>query len=55
VEGEHAAGARLCEEALAHAEAGPAGWILPVDPLLHVSAHQDVWAPALAILRDRAS
>jgi DNA-binding winged helix-turn-helix (wHTH) protein len=55
VEGEHPAGARLCEEALAHAEAGPAGWILPVDPLLHVSAHRDVWAPALAILRDRAS
>ena len=29
--------------------------ILPVEPLLHVSAHPDIWARALAHLRNRAS
>jgi DNA-binding winged helix-turn-helix (wHTH) protein len=55
LEGNQARASHMCAEALAHAEAGPAGWILPVDPLLHVSAHPAEWAPALAILRDRAS
>jgi len=55
LQGQHAAAAGLCAEALAHAEPGAAGWLLPADPLLHITAHRDVWASVLAILRDRAS
>jgi hypothetical protein len=40
---------------LAHAEPGPAGWNLGVDPLLNVSAHRDAWAQMVATLRDRAT
>jgi DNA-binding winged helix-turn-helix (wHTH) protein len=47
--------ARICAEALAHAEPGPAGWILPVDPVLNPLRHPDVWARTLAMLRDRAA
>ena len=50
----HAAAARLCGEALVHAEPGQGGWILPVEPLLHVSARRETWASALATLRARA-
>jgi DNA-binding winged helix-turn-helix (wHTH) protein len=55
LEGRHEDAARLCGEALASAEPGPAGWLLPVDPLLHVTAHRDAWARTQATLRDRAS
>jgi hypothetical protein len=47
--------ARLVNEALTRAPAGSAGWLLPVEPLLNVSAAPDVWAPALARLRTRAA
>jgi hypothetical protein len=40
---------------LAHAEPGPAGWNLVVDPLLTPCAHRDAWAQTLAMLRDRAT
>ena len=53
--GKHELAARVCGEALAHAEAGPAGWLLPVDPLLDPLRHPDVWARTLAMLRDRAA
>jgi DNA-binding winged helix-turn-helix (wHTH) protein len=53
--GKHHEAATLVEDALAAAPAGNAGWILPVEPLLHVSAHGDVWARALARLRARAA
>ena len=53
--GKHELAARVCGEALAHAEAGPAGWLLPVDPLLNPLRHPDVWARTLAMLRDRAA
>ena len=55
LDGKHDAAARLCGEALVHAEPGPAGWILPVEPLLRPLRHPDVWARTLAILRDRAA
>jgi hypothetical protein len=55
LQGDPAGAAQLCAAALTHAGPGAAGWILPVDPLLHVTAHREAWAPALAILRDRAS
>jgi DNA-binding winged helix-turn-helix (wHTH) protein len=53
--GDHAAAARRVDDALAAAPAGNAGWLLPIEPLLHVIAHPDVWAAALARLRTRAS
>ena len=55
LKGDHAGAAQLCATALAHADPGAHGWILPIDPLLQITAHRDAWAPALAILRDRAS
>jgi hypothetical protein len=45
----------VCGDALAKAEAGPAGWLLPVDPLLHVAAHREEWAQTLAMLRRGAA
>jgi DNA-binding winged helix-turn-helix (wHTH) protein len=53
--GRHDEAARLCADALAHAEPGPAGWLLPVEPLLQPLAHPDMWGQTLAILRDRAT
>jgi DNA-binding winged helix-turn-helix (wHTH) protein len=53
--GKHDLAARVCGEALAHAEPGPAGWILPVEPLLNPLLHSDAWGRTLAMLRDRAA
>ncbi len=53
--GKHVEAAQACGDALARAKPGPAGWLLPVDPLLHVPAHRDAWAQTLAALRDRAA
>ena len=55
-----AAGARVeaadvLERTLAKAPPGNAAWLLPVEPLLHVAAHPDIWARALAHLRNRAA
>ena len=55
LEGRHDAAARLCADMLAHAEPGPAGWNLVVDPLLNPCARRDAWAQTLATLRDRAT
>jgi hypothetical protein len=51
----HGEAAALVDEALALAPQGNAGWILPIEPLLHVSAHAGIWAAALARLRSRAA
>jgi hypothetical protein len=53
--GRHEDAARLCVEALTRGEPGAAGWLLPVEPLLNVSARRDVWAAALALVRQRAT
>ena len=53
--GDHAEAARLIDDALASAPVSNAGWLLPIEPLLQVSAHPDVWASALARLRTRAA
>jgi tetratricopeptide (TPR) repeat protein len=53
--GRHPEAATLVDAALAHAEPGNAGWLLPVEPLLHVSARPDAWAGTLARLRSRAA
>jgi hypothetical protein len=55
LDGKHKEAAGVCGDALAQAEPGPAGWIIPVDPLLHATAYGDAWAPTLAALRDRAA
>ena len=52
--GKHREAALLCGEALTHAEPGPAGWLLPVDPILHATDHHHEWAQTLATLRDRS-
>jgi DNA-binding winged helix-turn-helix (wHTH) protein len=55
LQGKHHDAARVCGDALAEAESGPAGWLLPVDPLLHVAAHREEWAQTLAMLRQGAA
>ncbi len=47
--------ARLVEQSLVDVSPGSAGWLLPLEPLLHVSSDPDRWAPALARLRNRAA
>ena len=54
VNGQHPQAAQVLGEALQRAEPGSAGWPLPVDPLIDVTAHPEAWAEALAILRNRA-
>jgi DNA-binding winged helix-turn-helix (wHTH) protein len=53
--GAPAEGARLVDRALAHAPAGSAGWLLPIEPLLRVQSAPELWQSALARLRARAS
>jgi len=53
--GAHADAANLVEAALASTPASPSGWLLPLEPLLHVSARPEIWAKALASLRNRAA
>jgi DNA-binding winged helix-turn-helix (wHTH) protein/Tfp pilus assembly protein PilF len=53
--GAHADAARIVEDALAGAAPGNAGWLLPIEPLLHVNSHPDVWTRALSHLRHRAA
>ena len=55
LEGDHPAAARLVDGALAAAPPGGSGWLLPVEPLLQVAAHPQVWAAALSRLRARAA
>ncbi len=46
--------ARILDEALATASTGSGGWLIPVDPLINVTAHEPVFAHVLARLRTRA-
>ncbi len=54
VQGKHDDAARVSRDALAGAKAGSAGWMLPAEPLVYVTAHPDAWAETLAMLRERA-
>ena len=47
--------ARILDAALNEAPAGNAGWLVPVEPLLNVSANPDEWSTVLARLRARAA
>ena len=53
--GRHADAARVVDEALVAAPPGNAGWLLPLEPLLHVTAHREIWTAVLARLRSRAA
>jgi DNA-binding winged helix-turn-helix (wHTH) protein/Flp pilus assembly protein TadD len=52
--GQHAQAAQLMDAALATAPPGNAGWLLPVEPLIHASARPEIWAGPLNSLRNRA-
>jgi DNA-binding winged helix-turn-helix (wHTH) protein len=52
--GGHGEAARVCSEALSRSRSSSAGWILPVEPSLHVAVRRDVWTSTLATLRSRA-
>jgi DNA-binding winged helix-turn-helix (wHTH) protein len=47
--------APLLDEALSNAPPGSAGWTIPVDPLLNVTAREQTFALVLARLRTRAA
>lgn len=53
--GQAAEAARTVDQMLAFAPPGNAAWLLPVEPIFHVSSAPENWAPALARLRTRAS
>jgi DNA-binding winged helix-turn-helix (wHTH) protein len=44
----------ILDEALGAAASGTAGWVIPVDPLLNISAHEPAFVHVLARLRTRA-
>jgi DNA-binding winged helix-turn-helix (wHTH) protein/Flp pilus assembly protein TadD len=53
-QGDAPGAAALIGFALAAAPPGNTGWLVPIEPLLRVSDHPDVWAPVLALLHARA-
>jgi tetratricopeptide (TPR) repeat protein len=57
LQGKHEEAARVCGDALIGlgTDPGSSGWLLPVEPLLHATAHPEAWAGTLATLRDRAT
>jgi DNA-binding winged helix-turn-helix (wHTH) protein len=55
VAGAHGEAARIVDGALAAVDGGDAGWLIPIEPLLQVTAHADIWSRPLARLRNRAA
>jgi DNA-binding winged helix-turn-helix (wHTH) protein len=53
--GTTAEAAHLVTNALVESPPGNGAWLLPIEPLIHAGQHPDVWATALAHLRNRAS
>jgi len=53
--GAHTEAARILDHALAAAPAGNAGWLIPIEPLLNVTARPDSWVRVLAHVRNRAT
>src|SRR5688572_21033752 len=51
--GDRAGAAAIVDQALAGAPPGSAGWLLPVEPLLYVTADPRAWSAALERLRAR--
>ncbi len=54
-QGDMSDAARHVDAALAAAEPGQAGWLLPVEPLLDPASAPETWAPVLARLQARAA
>ncbi len=52
--GRHPDAARVCADALNHAPAGLAGWLLPAEPMLNPTGRHEIWADTLRILSNRA-
>jgi DNA-binding winged helix-turn-helix (wHTH) protein len=53
--GDHDGAARLIDDVLTTSPPGNAGWLVPIEPLLHVAAHPEAWGRVLAHLRTRAA
>jgi tetratricopeptide (TPR) repeat protein len=54
IAGRHPEAAAAFAGALATLPSPSAGWILPVEPLLHTAARPSIWVDALATVRQRA-
>ena len=54
-QGRHSAAAETFGSALHASPPSHAGWILPVEPILNVSARPDLWSAALTLVQQRAS
>lgn len=54
-EGQPDRAAAVVQDAVARATPGAEGWVIPVEPMLGVSARPDLWASVLAALRTRAA
>jgi DNA-binding winged helix-turn-helix (wHTH) protein/Flp pilus assembly protein TadD len=54
-DGRHPAAAECYRNALNASAVSSAGWILPVEPILHVSQRPEIWNAALTIVQQRAS
>jgi hypothetical protein len=55
LEGATTDAARIVDDALAGANPGSGGWLLPLEPLLRVTNAPDVWRTALSRVRARAA
>lgn len=55
LQGRHGEAAEGLGRALDAAPPGAFAWPLPIEPILHVAAHPEPWAPVLARLRSRAA
>ena len=53
--GRHADAAQVFREAVMSSGIAHAGWILPVEPILHAYARPEIWGDMLATIRDRAT
>ena len=51
----HADAAHVYYEGLSKAPPGPAGYLLPVEPILNARARREIWAEVLALVRVRAT
>jgi len=53
--GRHRDAAHAYREAVVSTTAANAGWTLPVEPILHVSARPEIWSDTLTIVQQRAT
>ena len=52
--GRHAAAANAYRTLLCSPHVANAGWLLPVEPILHATARPDIWTDLLTIVQQRA-